>query len=523
MSSTQTTKPSSARRFDNLVIVLFLVAIAAPMLTLWLPAADSEDEQRVRAPYPALESFSTFPDRMEAYLNDHFGFRDRLIDGYNRLMTFGLNTSPNRKVVLGDRGWLYFNGDPATGDASPIRDYLGSNPLTPGKLEAMRWMFQDQHEWLRVHGIPYTLVFIPSKPELYPESIPARLHPTGHPTWREQFITYLASHTDVPVLDLTPDLLAARERRNVYVPTDTHWNDFGAYSGYASITRHLAKRYPGLTVVPETAFDVLTPDELGGDLARMIGLDDEFRAPRIRLQPKTPRRGNPQQVAEGRFVNTIGGTGDPDQPTAYIYHDSYSEVLIPFLAESFREVEFEWGQKGSRMVGIEDRKPDEVLQIMADRVLDMDLIYAPRIYQEQTEKRFEQAGHIYLESTHTNSFGGLVVGRGIDTSFHKGGLALGLDGKRGRIGLPELKRVDELLPILRVQIQPTANTTLTLVDDGDTVLYRRPLTRGRNDLYMTVFDPELTGPLSLEFDGKANALLYAVDIRGYPRKPKDSD
>jgi hypothetical protein len=63
---------------------------------------DSDDlASGVVTPPPAAHS------RFEAYFNDQFGLRRRLIHWLNVLKVAGLGVSPSAKVILGKHHWLF--------------------------------------------------------------------------------------------------------------------------------------------------------------------------------------------------------------------------------------------------------------------------------------------------------------------------------------------------------------------------------------------------------------------------------
>ncbi|MFZ0133945.1 MAG: hypothetical protein WAK95_15510 [Desulfobacterales bacterium] len=96
-----------------MLIGLFLLFLFAPPIkTMLTPRSSwSYNEKRLLAEPPELrfewEAASEFPNKYEAYYNDHFGFRQWLIQRYNRYMKkiFG-GRYINPKVLSGDDGWM---------------------------------------------------------------------------------------------------------------------------------------------------------------------------------------------------------------------------------------------------------------------------------------------------------------------------------------------------------------------------------------------------------------------------------
>jgi hypothetical protein len=277
--------------------------------------------------------------------------------------------------------------------------------------------------------------------------------------------------------------------------------------------------------MPEDAFAVLTPVKPGGDLARLLHLEDDYAGEGIYLEPEVPRRGEAVPVSAHEYADMTGGVGDSGLPTAVIYRDSFANVLIPYLSEHFRHVRYEWGQRGTQMRGIETEHPDLVLQLMVDRVLGQHLVYPARIEQEFSRRRFEAAPRVYAAYADTTGFAGMTL-RGAEAGPYQGGLALQPppSGRHLiRIGLPPLPDVDRYLPIVHLRIRPSTTAAVTLRPripgrrQQPDPIGRQRVETGTNDLYFPVLDPTLSLPLVLELEPHANYVVLNLEIRGYPR------
>jgi hypothetical protein len=522
-----TSRPIDAIRngFNRGLAVAFVLGITVPLI-LGIP--DFE--------IPPLEPRRSFNDRFDRELELAFGLRDRLVRAHHWLSCFVLHTSPSPRVVLGKDDWLYYNGDTLIQDASPIADYRGTQPLPIGDLEALRWGYQDQYDWLRLHGIGYGLVFIPSKPFIHPEQLPAGCSRGATPSWREQMIAYLRAHTDVPVLDVTPALLEARQRDPVWPPTDSHWNQYAAFVGYTAICDRFLAGLPGFEPITEDQF-VKAPEQLpGGDLADMLGLADCF--PTRAVVWKRPFRPGTRLEPESddSYARLIGGTGNPNQPRAVVYRDSFSKEINPLLAEHFREVEINWWRPGPfwrqhggwQMEGIEDKRPDLVLHIFADRMLPQHVPYAQRIQAHYTRERYAKAARTLALGSTEAGFEAFRPRRRASFSFHEGSLVVHAERDGARMELPVIPHLDDLLPILRLEIRPPSHSFLRLIEpappdrfwrsEGERVLWREGVERGTNVLTIPIIDPEVRQPLLLDLGTTfGHYLIHRIEIRGFPR------
>ena len=75
----------------------------------------SKEENRVLAslpPFPRTQrELKSLPGRLDAYFQDHFGFRDVLIGLHAWITVATSSTIGNAKVFPGSEGWLFYRGD----------------------------------------------------------------------------------------------------------------------------------------------------------------------------------------------------------------------------------------------------------------------------------------------------------------------------------------------------------------------------------------------------------------------------
>jgi hypothetical protein len=516
--------PTSIRRAADILCM----AAFAIWITLPFPLV------RPGFTWPDWRPLHTLADRFNLEVATHIGFRDALIRTHNSLCCALLGFSPSVSVVLGKDGWLFYDGHPLVEDASPVRDFRGRHPLPIGQLERLRWAYEDQYLWLREQGIRYLLVLIPSKPMIYPEHMTGSRRP-GATTWRQQFTGYLRAHTEVPVLDTTEAILAAKARGPVFLPADSHWSHLGMFAGYTAILEALAAGDPRFSPLPAEAFDVQVATRRGGDLAALMNLEDAYVAQEVRMVPRARPRATLTPLSEDEHAVVVGGTGDPAQPTAVVYRDSFADELLPLLAEHFREVEFVWWRAGGawrysdgwQMAGIEEKQPDYVLHILSDRILERPIPYAPRIRHRALEARFTNATRTAYALA-ADGVSGLRAGRHATVVEDQGGWAVDARGPGARLVLPRLPDLDTHLPILRIAIRPPRHSILQLIEpapperfwrsEQERSLSRDALEQGTNVHYIPVVDPEVRQPLQLDLGPVAGRYrIVDLEIRCYPR------
>ena len=325
------------------LVLAFLVALVTPAAVMLsgaeAPAATAE--KRELAPPPAFPAtwaaLRAFPAAASRYFEDHFGLRAVLVRWQAVLRLRVLHVSASPDVILGRGGWLFYAGDGAS------EDIASAVPFTGDELEMWRSTLQHTQDWMRARGIAYVFVVAPDKHQVYPEELPKSVHRVGPDSRTEVLVRYLRDHSTVPVLDLRPVLAAAKPGERLYHRTDTHWNDRGAYVGYAAIVRALAVVGEP---VPRSAFDAPSRQVPGLDLAGMLGVTRALNEEDLPLVPRAPRRARVVEPSrpDERYMDAriVMEQSDASRPRAVVFRDSFGSALVPFLSEHFSRAVYLW-------------------------------------------------------------------------------------------------------------------------------------------------------------------------------------
>lgn len=338
--------PRLHRGWEWALLAIFLLAIGVPGLAT-LAGVDREiieGENRQLATFPPFAfdaaTLKAFPDGFTRYFEDHFAFRARLVEWQAAFRLDHLRVSPASAVIRGKDGWLFYADDGA------MEDYISATPFTAEELEVWRKMLQDTQDWLEAQGITYLFVVAPDKHVIYQEMMPDTIHRLSEEWRTDTLVRYLAEHSTVHVLDLRPALFAAKAQERIFHRTDTHWNDRGAYAGYAQMMERLDTLRPGLRPWPRSAFESKAEITGGRDLAGMLGLAHALTEENLTLVPRQPRCARiveesvPQSKGSAARVATECDT--PRLPRAVIYRDSFASALVPFVSEHFSRALYLW-------------------------------------------------------------------------------------------------------------------------------------------------------------------------------------
>lgn len=359
-------RSSQVQRMTEIaVIAMFLAAISLPFggKLLGLESAFALTENRRPAPFPAIElkgwSLVSFPRRFERYWSDSFAFRWHLIR-WHSLAKLWLGVSPSPKALLGQNGYLFYAAEQSV-------DYFRAvKPFTPKEVARWRDDLESRRAWLAERGIRYLVVVAPSKETIYPEFMPPEIRPLRPESRLDQLIAELRVSSKVEVVDLRAALRHAKREVRVYHLTDTHWNDAGAVVAYREILARLHAWFPDMNAQPLPGSFRSNPTA-GGDLARLLALEDRFREEHIEFLPAAPRRAREQSGDSAAEISAIecAGCGGP---RAVMFQDSFNTNLAPLLAEHFSRIVYVTGARLDRTL-MERERPAVVIQEFVERAL----------------------------------------------------------------------------------------------------------------------------------------------------------
>ena len=211
--------------FSILMVLLFLPLLQAHVLHVPLKPLNGvtvETEQ----PKFNLVSYRSgdYAKQEEAYVGEHFGFREPVIRLYNQYLWSCYKKTYAHDVVAGKQGWLY--------TPESVSDYYGNELLRwqPSPEEARQHFDREIRYMNRVRTIlkendVEMLAFIaPEKSFLYPEHLPEREHNTNTFNASEYFLEKL-KETGFPCIDMTGWFRQMKDTVNYpLIPqTGAHW------------------------------------------------------------------------------------------------------------------------------------------------------------------------------------------------------------------------------------------------------------------------------------------------------------
>ena len=349
-------------------VAVCAVLVLLPLVgMLWAPTTTTT-ENRELAAFPQLvedgQPNESFLSELGDWFEDHFAFRNQLVNANATLRAAVFGTSATENVVVGTDGWLYYGGT--------LADYTGEETLSERAVDNIAYNLALMQDYVETLGADFTVAFAPNKNTLYAANMPYYYQASAEEhdlvAVQEALDEYGVSYTD-----LYGQLSAADE--TLYYLRDSHWNTKGAYYASQWLSAdlgHDASALEGLEGTLVSGYE--------GDLASMLyptgtsGEDDYDYTAWLDFGYEQG-----ESVEDSEVLTSGAGT-----ETLVMYRDSFTNNLLPFLASSYEQAYF------TKLVPYDLTQvalygADDVIVERAERHLD-DIGTAPAIMPAPSEE-----------------------------------------------------------------------------------------------------------------------------------------
>jgi hypothetical protein len=354
------------------------------------------------------------------------------------------------------------------------------------------------------------LVIAPNKETIYPEYLPSQLYrPIRDKTVLDDFLTYLKRHSNVNIVDLRRPLIQAKKEGLLFHKTDTHWNNYGAFVGYAKMMEPVSKWFRQVRVLSLNDFKVTTKSRPAGDLADMIGGTEFLEESEFDFQPIKPF--SSYMIDWKNYKEFSMKKHDASLPRALIFRDSFAVALQQFLNENFQYVKYywrRWDPEISIHSIIRDVKPDIVIEEFVERGVKT----LPDFSSVQTSSSsklykslFDTANEIIKIDGAKSEISGIRFNDQVSLVKGSGGLLIKSSGYDPQIYLPEINTLAKGYPIIKLNIDSSSETvfqlfylTAALKEYNEKNSITVNLKKGNNEIYIPLYTRELIKNLRID-------------------------
>jgi hypothetical protein len=271
----------------------------------------------------------------------------------------------NRKVIIGENGWMYMN--------SRLYRNICHNSQEWGPFKAYSDKLDTANQFLEERGVEFAVAFIPEKCHVYSDEVQFLLWDVNGPNATIPLIEYLKTNSDTLVFSYFETLNAHKDTAQVFFKTDNHWSAIGSYLAYReSVVNLLPETDPEEMFIWNYEEDFKI-EEWQGDLGKVSGIEHLLVEPAV-----MPDHDRLFYIDKGANKELIYKNPDAENDlTLVVYHDSFFRVppVADYLATHFRRTIYlnhnwglEWSSKPEALEAlIEEWDPDIVLVVYMER------------------------------------------------------------------------------------------------------------------------------------------------------------
>ncbi len=319
-------------------IILFLSIIATPhvsyfFLGQYVDSENYENRNLIEKPVLTTENYKEYPQNYEQYYGDNIPYRNQLITLNNSLEYFVFKQSSNDSVVIGEEGWLFYCNE-ASGN--PLEQSLGYSSFSNEELREIAKNLTLCKKSFEFIGLEFVIFVAPNKESIYIDKIPQYYEKKNEVSNAEQLIEYLKENTDIRIvypMEILKQTRAENPSRILYHKLDTHWNNAGAYVGATCLAKELGLEMPNInniSCVPRYGNS--------GDLTNMLNIS--IKNGNIDYDLSGYSALNTQNIKWDYGTEIIYHTIGADNRKLFVYRDSFSSALAPYIASQFENSYF---------------------------------------------------------------------------------------------------------------------------------------------------------------------------------------
>ncbi len=383
----------SKKILNIIFICFFCTALILPAAFLDYAKLRSETENRSLAAFPDFldneRNFNrNFFYELSDWFEDHIGFRDNMMKIYSNIMVNGFGLSSSDRVVFGSDGWMFYTPD------NNLELVKGGYPLTDDMLIKIAETQQRISDYYSEAGKEYFLVITPSKATVYPEYIPGGDYRISE-TAADILTDYIRENTTVKVVNVKDGLIDAKDEGQLFLKTDTHWNQLGSYNAYKYILEQMKQYGCDLGKPVDVTFE---EDKYTGEFAAMLG-DPDVLEPEV--IPVAVWNESAESVTDGEMYNAICSinsgislnNANAYTPSYYVNNSIPNGKKLLIYADSqwaaYRGIPRYFSENFSQVVGTRIRSvnyamdmqydPDVIIFGCSERNISTVLLYDPVI------------------------------------------------------------------------------------------------------------------------------------------------
>ena len=369
-------KSKELKIYNIIYIILVFYLFIFPIIKLDNNEID-EQENRVLSKKSQLitqEGINlNFSIETQNWLNDHFYKRKYIINKNRKINELITGRIESELAFLGKEDWIFYKGD------NSIQNYQNMNLFSEEELEKIKNNLILRKKYFNSKNIKYYTFVAPDKNRIYGAYYPDYIKKVNTNGKVKQLQLYLKNKKEeiVPTIIYPYEILLDKSKKDLtYWKNDTHWNTYGAYIGYLELIKEIKKDFPDIEEVKEENLNIKEELFLREDLLKILSINDEKRINKYQntLYKTLSLKNQSFQYILNKGINGKEGliTKSDKKYKVLIFRDSFTISLVPYISETFGEVNYVWKQDINEFEDlINSYKPDIVIFEMVERYIDI--------------------------------------------------------------------------------------------------------------------------------------------------------
>lgn len=195
--------------------------------------------EEIKAPFFSLETWfdESFQINWEAFMNQHFGFREAFVRIYNQIDYSLFNRINARSAIIGKENYLY--------EENYIKAWLGTDFVGDKKIKQDMYRLLRVRDTLMKQGKQIMVVFAPGKGSFFPEYIPDSFAKQKRKQNNHDAYAEALKQTGINFLDIQHWFLQmkATSPYPLYGKCGVHWSLYGEALSADTLIAFLNKTY----------------------------------------------------------------------------------------------------------------------------------------------------------------------------------------------------------------------------------------------------------------------------------------
>lgn len=262
----------------------------------------------------------------KSYYAENYGFKELFLTNYISIKKNVLkeNALPNR-IIQAENNWWFLSNH----YNNSLNDVFGIEKFSEDDLFNISEYLHQWETYLKKQNIAFYVLIAPDKNKIYKEHLPFSL--TSKTTRVEQLEDYL-KNKDIQIINLTQPLLELKKEKEAYLKNDSHWNSFGAFTGYESLLNVIRQDFEITGEVKED-YEIKFEEKFEGDLPRLVYQEDLMSRPYL-----DKKKYNSNKIYDSDFERHF--YNENKATSILTFHDSFMLAMMPFLNETFKNTRY---------------------------------------------------------------------------------------------------------------------------------------------------------------------------------------